>query len=358
MELKNKNILLISPEPWDHLPLSKHHYAIHLAERGNRVFFMNPPERKTPHIQVNTTKYDGLKTVDYKGFVKGMRFLPKVIQKKMMSSKLKQISNACHVDFDLVWSFDNSVFFNFDGFSKNIFCISHIVDFNQNFNRSIAAKTANICLAISQPIYDVIHKYNNNTHIINHGYSANKNVKKISRLPGNNNVKCFFAGNLDNTYLDWKTLIQSIDLMPTVDFIFSGPWHNSERKIELDKKSNFYYSGVLSSDQVQNYYKSVDVLLNCKLYQDHPKQLTNAHKITEYLGSGQVIVSSWIQDFANKNLIEMTQSAEEFPSLLQSVVEHLDYHNAENKRKERIEFAQNNTYDKQIQTIENYINRL
>ena len=44
--LHNKTILLISPQSWGTMFLSKHHYAIELARRGNTVYFLNPPLQK------------------------------------------------------------------------------------------------------------------------------------------------------------------------------------------------------------------------------------------------------------------------------------------------------------------------
>ena len=44
MSLKDKVILIISPQPWYQLFVSKHHYAIELAKYGNTVYFLNPPD--------------------------------------------------------------------------------------------------------------------------------------------------------------------------------------------------------------------------------------------------------------------------------------------------------------------------
>jgi len=38
-ELRNKTIIILSPEKWGKMMLSKHHYAIELAGMGNIVFF-------------------------------------------------------------------------------------------------------------------------------------------------------------------------------------------------------------------------------------------------------------------------------------------------------------------------------
>src|SRR5690349_23915712 len=40
--LNDKRILLISPQPWGDIHVSKHHYAIELAKRGNAVVFVDP----------------------------------------------------------------------------------------------------------------------------------------------------------------------------------------------------------------------------------------------------------------------------------------------------------------------------
>ncbi len=47
MILDNKVILIISPQAWGKMFLSKHHYAIELAKLGNEVYFLNPPDNDT-----------------------------------------------------------------------------------------------------------------------------------------------------------------------------------------------------------------------------------------------------------------------------------------------------------------------
>ena len=114
MNLTNKNILLISPEPWDHIFVSKHHYAVHLAKRGNKVFFLNPPVSKSG---VACTAFAEVFEVNYSGFPIGVRFYPLFMQKVIMARVYQTIEKLCSAVFDVVWSFDNSVFFDFSFFS-------------------------------------------------------------------------------------------------------------------------------------------------------------------------------------------------------------------------------------------------
>src|SRR6186713_730734 len=42
--LRNRTILIVSPQSWGKMYVSKHHYAIELANYGNKVYFLNPPQ--------------------------------------------------------------------------------------------------------------------------------------------------------------------------------------------------------------------------------------------------------------------------------------------------------------------------
>ena len=45
MELRNKTIFIISPQRWDGLRISKHHYALELSSRDNQVYFLEPVKK-------------------------------------------------------------------------------------------------------------------------------------------------------------------------------------------------------------------------------------------------------------------------------------------------------------------------
>jgi hypothetical protein len=110
--------------------VSKHHYAIELAERGNQVCFLNPPSKR---YRLAETEYDNLKVIDYKGFIKGLYVLPRILRIWSQRFVLHQIEKLMEIKFDLVWSFDNSVFYDMEVFGLGTLKISHIVDFNQDF---------------------------------------------------------------------------------------------------------------------------------------------------------------------------------------------------------------------------------
>src|ERR1044072_3424593 len=45
MRLNGKVVFIISYENWGKMLMSKHHYAIELGKAGNKVFFINRPDK-------------------------------------------------------------------------------------------------------------------------------------------------------------------------------------------------------------------------------------------------------------------------------------------------------------------------
>ena len=83
MKFENLNILLISPNYWGTMFVSKHWYAIELAKRGNNVYFLEPPRNKQP-FQIELLKeYSSLYIVRYATFQRGIKFLPKFLSKHL-----------------------------------------------------------------------------------------------------------------------------------------------------------------------------------------------------------------------------------------------------------------------------------
>src|SRR5574338_922061 len=107
--MQNKHILLISPEPWSHIFISKHHYAIELASRGHKVYFLNPPD-PTHYRQVYITNsgIEGLDIVNYPGQLKGIRFLPAYLRRRLNRDFLKQVESLAGKRIDIIWNFENS----------------------------------------------------------------------------------------------------------------------------------------------------------------------------------------------------------------------------------------------------------
>ncbi len=356
MKLKGKNILLISPESWEHIFVSKHHYATHLAERGNKVIFLNPPSKYTGFEK---TDYKNVFSVNYKGFINGLRWFPRFLQKQLIKKKFEELERFCNTKFDLIWSFDNSVFYDLSALSNSIYKISHIVDLNQDFQFKKSTKTADLCLATSEFISQKQKRYNDNSHNIGHGFNKVEHQSSAFKLRGVSKINCGYAGNLDIKYIDWDLVKSLINDFPHINFHFAGQWNSKAKFPHICNKSNFHFYGKLPSNDLPFFYEKLDILILLYQYQKYPEQLANPHKMMEYLGSGKMIVATWTEEYKDHDavkLILMSNSTADFLDNFKSASYNLKYWNSTEKKNGRKAFAAENTYTKQIERIEKLIN--
>ena len=366
MKLSGKSILLISPEPWGKLFVSKHHYAVTLANLGNKVYYLNPPSTKIKY-SFEATEVKGLWTVNYPGFPMGLRFYPTFLQHFFIAKIYRELETLVGNSFDIIWSFDNSVFYDFSALPKEIFKISHIVDLSQDFQTAKAASTANICFCTSERIKSKLLQYNPSTYKINHGVvlqgtSPNGSVK----LPGQQDLKALYVGNLSIPYLDWEKLFALAIEHVEVDFVFLGPKRYSNLSVnprtnpgeeKTRKLPNVYFLPPVPAREIMNHLKVADILLLSYKNENYSNQLANPHKIMEYLASGKPIVATWTEEYVDKNLLYMAKDKESFIRQFRWVLENYDEACCYETKNARKAFALNNTYDKQIERIEGYICR-
>lgn len=357
MILRNKNILLISPEPWNHIFVSKHHYAVHLGRRGNHVYFLEPPGESE---SVAPTEYENVVEVKYRGFPKGLRFYPHILQRHFIRKKFRELERLCNTRFDIIWSFDNSVFFDFSALPDSVLSISHIVDLNQDFQFVEASRTAQLCLGVSRSIVKKQVRHNKRSYFINHGFSLPVSMPNVRLPPMRGSVCVGYAGNLDLKYIDWDMLHQIILAHPEVQFFFAGPLDASTSNAKyLQDKKNVVLLGRMTQEEVAQFYLQMDALLLCYLADRYPEQLENSHKMMEYLGSGKVIVATLTQEYSDlndQNLIVMSKNSSQYAVKVEMVLSDLEYWNSQTKQESRKKWALENTYEKQLQRIESLLN--
>src|ERR1700689_1355013 len=110
--LRNKTILIISPQTWGKMFLSKHHYAIELAKRGNTVYFLNPPsennipKKKSVEI-ISSAVADDLWIINHTlWFPYKIKFHAMPLFHALMKPQVKKIIKQIPQPIDIIWSFD------------------------------------------------------------------------------------------------------------------------------------------------------------------------------------------------------------------------------------------------------------
>ena len=107
----------------------------------------------------------------------------------------------------------------------------------------------------------------------------------------------------------------------------------------------------MSSESLPSLYQGADILL-IAYQQDHHEDQANPHKMMEYLGSGRMVVCTHTTEYiAQKDLLAMSESNEEWSALFANVVGDLSKWNSEELKQQRTNFAMENTYYKQLETI-------
>lgn len=365
MQLVNKKILLISPESWGQNFVSKHHYAKELANRGNAVFFLNRPSTsfQSENIEQNLT------IVDYKPRFRGLGKLPNKISAYLIKKEIETLESLLGVTFDVIWNFDSSRFFNLVSLTDKL-KICHIVDLSEDFQRDLLAKTSDVCFCTSDFIAEELKPFNDKVYKIHHGYKIPDKKFEIEEGFDSTKVQVGYVGNLSRSCIDWELIFEVISKFPMVQFNFigsvtisnlSGQGLEEERLLFLKEKKNVTLLGEKESSLIPSYLDCFDVLLCAyKLNsQQDIRQHSNLHKLMEYIGSGKVTVSTFVDEYKDKrDLLEMVDERTSFIDKFGQVIQTMNVYNSVDKQLSRKTFVSENSYEKQFGKIEKIIRSL
>lgn len=354
--MTNKTILLISPEPWQWQYVSKHHYAITLAQKGYTVYFLNPPDNHLKNIEIRQTKYSNLYEVTAPQVAKGLRFYPKFLRVFVEGKWLNNFEKLIGAKISVVWLFENSRFYNME-FAKDRLKIYHQVDSNQDFHIKEAASSADICYCVTDYIRNDLLKYHKNVFKIPHGLSLPSAKKELTKEQQKkfllSDINVGYIGNLDMKYIHVALMDKLISKYKDVMFHFVGSYsENGELYRTCHKYQNVIWWGRVESAMIPSILEKVDISLLCYKVEEFSEQLANSHKILEYLYSGKVTVATYTDEYKDKrHLLEMVDNSNDYLPKFDEVIANLQYYNSQDKQKKRKKYALENTYEKQLEKI-------
>ena len=377
MQLEDKTILIISQQAWSDLLVSKHHYAIELSQRNNRVFFLNPPDQhralKPGKFALRDTSFPNLKVIDHR--------LPIPYILKFHFRKAFNYGMKWHIDslikkaigpLDLVWSFDLSDTIPLSCFAKNVFKIFMPVDMPYNDASILAAAPSNCIIVITQQNEIAYQRMNKSMLRITHGVDPMFIRNSISEKKNSDVIRIGMSGNFTRNDIDWSTLHRIISKLDRVEI---HCWGASTPEVDLNKEDvsrinqsihsflqskAVHYHGKLDSRALAKAYLEMDGFLICY----HPLlDFTgggNYHKMLEFLGTGKVIISNFGETYHGTGLVEMSESKnnEDLPDLFNKVVSSIEHYNAPELQQNRIQFASQNTYACQVERINNFLSNI
>jgi len=355
-----KTILIISPESWDAHTVSKHHYAMALANMGLQVYFLNPPDRRYRSIEISRVEgRPNLQIVSTRKVATALRFFPSRVRRIIEKKWLDKLERAAGRRIDVIWLFENSRFFDLR-FADDRLKIYHQVDLDQNFNLELAASTADICFCTTELIKKRITRFNNKVYKIHHGlaeqiHRANLTEEQSKNLAGDS-VNAVYIGNLDIPYLDSDLLFRLAKRFEGIRFHFVGNYTDSGalwRK--TGELPNITWWGKVESSKIPSILEKADILL-VAYKSEFWQEAASPHKFMEYFFSGKTIVATYTEEYRDKtHLLEMVEESRDYLDAFQRVVSNLSRFNDDSKAAERKEFALAHTYEKNITRIDNIL---
>ncbi len=360
--LKSRTVFLISPEEWDFVFVSKHHYAIGLAARGNKVYFVNPPKR---NIQggLSIKPVEGipdLYIVDYSTQLRGLRFFPSFVIRWADRSFLRAVEKKAGVRFDVIWNFENSRFFDLGFAGRDVLKIYFQVDENQNFHPAKAAQTADIAFAINSEILDIIRPNNQKSFLIPHSFQGHLSPQAKKVMAGEYNyikpagrLQVMYVGNLEHRHINIDLFEKVVRENSNTDFQLVGPYDAGRPLFQrLKHYNNVQFIGKVPFKEIPTLLDKADALI--LVYDSGFTQ--SSHKILEYLASGKVIISTYMSEYDNKDsLINSSRSEDEYLETFKKVLSGIETYNDPVHMRRRIQFAMDHTYASQLDNLERLI---
>lgn len=373
MELKDKTILVISPQRWGKMHVAKHHYAIELAKRVNQVIFLNPPEEGLNEAfrWETDTKIEGLRVLTYRPyFPLTLRFHFRIVYDLLMYWQVRRLLRFLRQPLDIVWCFDPNLYSNLHWFHAK-FNIYHPVDELFYKYQIEIGHSAHLILSVT---YEILSKFVHMTarkQFIHHGLAEEfVHAKPIFKTyPHARPIKVGYTGNLLRQDIDIPVFTQIIRQNPTVEFHLwgayqaqssnfgGGPQQANAQFVEfLLQTPNVVLHGIVSPSELATAIQDMDAFLICYDINKDQSKGTNYHKIMEYLSTGKVIVSNNVSTYKNRpDLVQMVDERtnnEKILKLFKKIIDSIEKCNSIENQKPRIEFARSNKYVDNINKIE------
>lgn len=378
--LNNKNILVLSPQTWGDMYISKHHYALELARRGNRVCFLNPPDQSKTgkaYIRVEQSPVEkNLFIIHHRPwfpFILKFHALP--LFQWLMKGHVKKVLRKAGMKPDIIWSFDLGNMYPFRNFSGSVLKIFHPVDEPLNKPAIDAAKGSHVIFSVTKEILDKYKWYGIPLHLVNHGV-ADKFVNCFNtNYTPSQPLRTGISGNFMRPDLDRETFLKIISENKNVQFHCWGSYEERQANIgggggtdtanfinALRQSPNVILYGAVVPEKLAEQMQAMDLFLICYDINKDQSRGTNYHKIMEYLATGRVVVSNNVTAYDQApELVQMSperDSNQSLPALFKKVTGAIDKYNEPAAIQKRHAFAKENTYVRQLEKIDGILDNI
>lgn len=371
-------VYILSSERWGTMRVSKHHYALELAEQGSEVYFIEPPALSNKGISIkNSDEHQRLHIVNYKPVYRGERFLPVFIYHFLLRWQIGLLKKAIGRQPDVVWCFEPYRFLNLKWFGAPVSLFFAADLFPRNYLPPEAG-SADLCIGISDSIVRELHISGRPVYFINHGLNrhfaelAGKKIQNGIAAQPVYKIKTGYIGNLLMEAPDRESMRRVIEANDDVQFVFWGQYEakgnlgghdNPQVGAFIDflkSRKNVELRGPVHPSKLSNEMQDMDLFWICwTINKNKLWDGSNSHKMMEYFSTGRPVVSHYMSTYRDSKLIDMlpTTDNDNYASLFSQVLERIRKGEPEEVQKARMRFALDNAYGRHVATIEELIER-
>lgn len=370
-----ETVLVVSPQPWNGFHVSKHHYAEELESLGNRVYFLDPPDRTQKAGRVVVEPIPGhakLSLIRYQYWFPGiLKFKSRTLFDWCMRWQARKILKQLPAVPSVVWDFDNTYSFNDLRVFGTQFRLFHPVDLISKGRTG--AKQAHAAYSVAPAILNDLN-IDIPMLVVPHGlgrdheeYAMQVRQAIETEKPSvrDSRVRVGYVGNMVRPSVDRPSLLTMARNHPDIEFHFYGPIDSegdksaSEFIKSLQGAANCILHGLTSQSKILEQARSIDAWLVCYDERIDSNAGLNTHKMLEYFATGSVVVSSFIEAYVESNLLVMTPKGKNdtLPSVFADVIRELDQHNSSQNRLLRIKYALQHRYGFHLETIQQHLRK-
>jgi len=359
MDLHGKRILLISPQPWTGLHMSKHHLAQALAARGNTVVFLDPPRNDARGVELR--KEGDVLVATYRHWARGVNRLPRALHEWYYRAIIERVGKVSGGPFDVLWCFDTS---RMQWFPKGMgYKLLHLADIDILHQGHGLIKEAQLILTVSEAIKDKVLGLGPASAVLDVGHALDERWLSAAQVEGRADRHTprtvAYAGQMQWDYVDWKAIQEIAGSHPALEFHFYGPYRNDHPDPHFHHvaaMANTRFHGLVDKERLIPALHSADILLLAYRAELAEDQCSNSHKLLEYLSTGNVVVSSNIRAYRDgSTLLVMADQGGELGTCFRNAVHDFRILNAAPRRAERMEFAAKHTYPRLFDRLEKLI---
>ncbi len=362
MQLKGRNILIVSNEPWGDVWYSKHNYA-HELSAYNRVVFVDPVEKWHPSAVLGpraslSPVSDRLSVLRYVNMLPAISNLAFRLNNTMVSHAVRGCLIANGFNTDLFLSFDPARLYDpaLLGARRSIFIAVDRYVMSLRGERFLYPKVDGF-ITLSEDFNATYARFARPILTIGHGISTDEfDASPLEDGPRGHGL---YVGTLDKR-LDLGLLRRMVEAHPSIPFVFIGRYalEGSPEGNRLFREGRYPNVHLLGAKPFKELARHIAGARFCLAPMDvnMPGNAISHHKIFQYLALGKPTFSTVFTEYSS--IAHLLYMENDISAHLARLDTFLSKGEDQGLIRARIEFARTRTYEAVFERIASFLQGL